>query len=144
MQGKTALTRIRGNQMKLSVTARILIIGERFARHDADRIAVGRRLGAGARADIRGPAGAGFDHDRLPPAPGTPPPRGPRERAPGAPGPPPPTRPFPARRESPGPPPGPAPATTAKQAARQHRRLIRASSRRALELCRHRAAASPR
>src|SRR6516225_7276976 len=28
-----------------------------------------RRVGAGARADIRGPAGAVFDHDRLPPAP---------------------------------------------------------------------------
>src|SRR5215831_8687953 len=41
----------------------------RLARHDADRIAVGRRVGAGARADIRGPAGAVFDHDRLPPAP---------------------------------------------------------------------------
>src|SRR5262245_39919440 len=44
---------------------------ERLARHDADRVAVGRRVGARARADIRGPAGAVFDHDRLPPAPGT-------------------------------------------------------------------------
>src|SRR5215467_337357 len=46
-----------------------LVISERLARHDADRVAVGRRVGAGARADIRGPAGAVFDHDRLPPAP---------------------------------------------------------------------------
>ena len=45
-----------------------LVIGERLGRQDADRIAVVRRIGAGAAADIHGAAGTVLHHDRLAPA----------------------------------------------------------------------------
>src|SRR5947208_1335890 len=45
-----------------------LVVGNRLRVEDADRIAVGRRFSAGARADILHAAGTILDHDRLVPA----------------------------------------------------------------------------
>ena len=42
-----------------------LVEHQRLARNDAEGVAVGRRLGAGARADIECPAGAVLDDERL-------------------------------------------------------------------------------
>ena len=42
-----------------------LIVDERLARNDADGVAVGRGLRAGAGADVERPARPVLDHDRL-------------------------------------------------------------------------------
>ncbi len=44
------------------------VVGERLAGQDADGVAVGRRVGAGARADVGGAAGAVLHDQRLTPA----------------------------------------------------------------------------
>jgi hypothetical protein len=46
------------------------VVGERFAREHAKRMAVGRRFRAGAPADHEVSPGMRLDHDRLPPAAG--------------------------------------------------------------------------
>ena len=42
-----------------------LVVGERLARHHAERVAVGRGLRAGARAEDHEAAGVVLNHDRL-------------------------------------------------------------------------------
>ena len=45
-----------------------LVVGHRLRIEDANGVAVGRRLGAGARAEVLHAAGPVFDDDRLSPA----------------------------------------------------------------------------